>query len=365
MKKRAYICDTPFQVFNALNFAYHMNGEEADLYIVKQFTLASKLYQNLKKDNLFKNVYLVERDVRKDESNYVWYLKRIYYYLFPNRTIKRNMGKQYSEIKGKKYEYIMISTVSCFAACMCNKSKGACIELLEDGTGSYSNDIVKDTTGQLHKLFSKVTGKGSGSIYPECLYVNNVLACKSKAAKIIKKLPDIDEGFLSYACEIYEYSSKKMEEKHNIVWLTQPDERAISSAEMTSQIKDMLLNYKKEVRVWMHPREMEPEKYRPLKILDNRTMWELEISFNNINEWILISNFSTAQITPKLIYNKEPYVIFLYPLYRTIFTEEKYASIDENAHNIKEMYSNKNKVWIVQNIEELLDVLEKIDGFTD
>ena len=66
--------------------------------------------------------------------------------------------------------------------------------------------------------------------------------------------------------------------------------------------------------------------------------------------------FSTALFTPKMLYNKEPYLIFLYKILGIeLFNANKLI------RNLKSTYSNPEKIMLVENIEELFEIVSKLE----
>ena len=72
----------------------------------------------------------------------------------------------------------------------------------------------------------------------------------------------------------------------------------------------------------------------------------------------LLSDYSTALFTPKLLYGKEPKVIFLYRLIHPDCPLEKMENYNIMYEYLLDLYENKAYVMRPENIEELLLCLE-------
>ena len=85
-------------------------------------------------------------------------------------------------------------------------------------------------------------------------------------------------------------------------------------------------------------------------------MWEIECQNTITDNHVLVSFFSTASFTPKMLYGKEPYVILLYKMLGVEF-----FNADELVSSLQLLYSNPEKVILVENFDELHAVIEKLE----
>lgn len=94
-----------------------------------------------------------------------------------------------------------------------------------------------------------------------------------------------------------------------------------------------------------HPSEMEIPQ--GVNLLCTNLPWELELESLSGNA-TLISYFSTALITPKLLYNKEPNVIFLYKMLEGY----DFYKADEIVERLRDVYSKPQKVYVPHNMND-------------
>jgi hypothetical protein len=90
-------------------------------------------------------------------------------------------------------------------------------------------------------------------------------------------------------------------------------------------------------------------------------LWELICARQITDNHVLISGYSTAQFSPKFLYNKEPWLIFTFKLYTGFFSDQKIESMQEVIERIRNGYENKEKLLIPKNVEELKEALVRID----
>ena len=103
-----------------------------------------------------------------------------------------------------------------------------------------------------------------------------------------------------------------------------------------------------------HPNEVLNGIHNRFEIYHTNSPWELNINSCEDNN-ILISVFSTASITPKILYNKEPRVIFLFRLLQPYL----FFQAEEFLVRVRNSYQNKNRVVAPRTIKELSEILSK------
>ena len=91
---------------------------------------------------------------------------------------------------------------------------------------------------------------------------------------------------------------------------------------------------------------------------NNNFPWELICSKEINDNTVLIGVFSTAQFSPKELYNIEPYIIFLYKIIKPVGIDIK--AIDEMTALLKNTYRNKTKIIIPNNIDEFIQNIANI-----
>lgn len=86
-------------------------------------------------------------------------------------------------------------------------------------------------------------------------------------------------------------------------------------------------------------------------------VWEID-SHDVCENQILISAFSSALFTPKLLYGKEPYLIFTYKLFGKGLLSEKYISYIDR---FSKSYTNKTKIFAPKDLLEFSEIIEKLN----
>ncbi len=363
-----YICDTPYQIFNVLNIVFNdfdlENGEksaERDLYIINQFRSAGSLAKKIKKTNMFSKVYLL----RKDDTKFlkVGTKRNIYMsidFLFP-KIFLRNRFKDYDfrTINYKKYDVVYASGAFSTVAAVLKLNTQARFCMYEDGLGSYSGNYIEISSGgRLNKKFCDLFHVGSYVCKPEKLLVNNVALCNSTSVprNKIQKLPEFNEKFIELCNRIFDVSE---DNDYLIYWLSQPLDSHQGAEETRNIIREKMYMYRDNLVVRMHPRDLDYHFYSGFRLDKGKDLWELTIAKRNANEMILIGTYSSAQVTPKVLFDMEPTLIFLHALNHTM-SQEKISDINSKIEQLKELYRDQDKIYIPQNENELEVVLRSV-----
>lgn len=103
-----------------------------------------------------------------------------------------------------------------------------------------------------------------------------------------------------------------------------------------------------------HPNEVLNGIHGRFEMYHTNLPWELNINSSDDSS-ILISVFSTAAITPKILYNKEPRLIFLFRLLDPYL----FFQGEEFLLRVSNSYKNKDRVVAPRTINELSEILSK------
>ena len=364
--KELFICDTPYQLLNVLNIVFHdydIDSSEKtvtrDLYIINQFESASRLKDKIAEQSLFSNVYLL----RKDETKFMKvgikrHIRMSADFLGP-RTLLAKRFKDYdvSKLSYEDYDVVYASGAFSTVAAILKINPNARFMLYDDGLGSYDGDfLVRSSGGKLNRAFCMLFHVGSYVCKPEKLLINNVSICHSTSVKKedIYPLPSFDKSFIDFCNQIFACSGA---DNKKIVWLSQPMDCSMGAVETRDTIRDALMDYKNDITVRMHPRDLDKEYYRAFSIDDGKDLWELSILNRNPDELVLLGSYSSAQITPKILFDLEPTLVFLFLLNVQASQEEK-ITIMEKIKEIKSIYKHPERIIIPRNKDELREILK-------
>ncbi len=356
--RAAFVCDTAYQVFNVLNFIISEKQKDADLYLSVNFPDAEQLGIRIKEKALFHNVILTNPHFRMEhEGKLHWYLRHGLSYMFPKRTLLRDSRR--TDLSYDKYKRIYTSTLNCYAVCLISVNKGAEVCFIDDGAGSYFAYDKQQGTSKLHHLYSRLFRKGAENIRPVRIYLYSTRNGEKYSDVPVYPLPAPKGEFLALAKELFRISDCKSEQSH-MVWLTHPDALKISTESIDKTVRDHFKKYKEILGVRLHPRDERRTFYDGFRIEDNKELWELELSFYDMERLVLIGTYSTAQMTPKLLYDMEPTVVILCHLYRNVYEKFLYEKIVQASMDFRKLYRDPEKVKLPHDFEELDDILKHL-----
>lgn len=349
MKRIAFVCDTPYQLFTALAIRLgieNYNNIIIDLYIdIKRCKKSSinSYYQNLKKLEIFDNVYEIN-----SLSSYCKKLNKIEW-IFPRLSLK--IGSKW-HLKYYKYDCMYVSGPFMLQRNLINYLKPDKVCFFEDGTGSYVGRIGVDLLNKYGRLLQKITKRGPMYIYP----VESYLFCpdlyEGEYEHILKKIKFPEDKYDIYNSVFGQFDNYIKYKNKRVVFLSQPvsDEEIMVDQCIIKKISD----YKENIIARPHPQDIQ-KNFNNIDIDRNSMMWEM-MCYKIISEdKILLGKYSTAQITPKLLYNKEPFIIFTYYLY-----EKKNEKIENAINSIRNIYTKKERVFTPKSFEELEKVLKNL-----
>ena len=108
----------------------------------------------------------------------------------------------------------------------------------------------------------------------------------------------------------------------------------------------------------VHPRST--AEYSMINIDYGDNIWELECIFTIKDNHVLISDFSMAQINPKIIADKEPFIIFAYKLFYKNLTESENNIYKHQIEIAKRAYHNNNKIYTPDDVNEFKCIINKL-----
>lgn len=355
--KTAVICNTPFQVFNMLNLFYHDDSfGKIDLFLINRFSSSSRLYEKLKNIHFFENVHYVSPVEKIEESKWSIFLKMLFPELYKNHYRIDNW-----EIIKNDYNFLFYGDL---------EPLGRIIEYLnpkvesfvyDDGGASYFGNALFDCKSKKIQFIEKSMRVGVARSKIQGLYVNAKAISKSTISKNILQLPILDdEKFISLTKDIFEYKTNDAIASHKYLIMDYPMER-ITEYNGFDLVDFMHKNEGDKCLLRYHPcSTRKNSNLVDIDLINN--LWELDCLYSVTEKHVLISYFSSSQLLPKLLVDKEPYVIFTYKLMLNHNGMYRCKGNEEFINLVKSRYKNKSKIFIPNNEQELIEALSIIDS---
>ncbi len=358
MSRFAIVCNTPFQVLNAVNLINSGKFDaDYDLYLQGDFRNSDSVFYNLKKSNFFENVFFWKTNKEAKISKIRTFIK----FINSKLILSEYITGDYSFI-GKKYDKIFVGDGNTIGIYLSMNNRKSDIYFYDDGISTNIGNCLFDGQSISYKLIGKLLKLGVYRYRVEKLFVNNLDFCKSTLTKNIEKLPNLDfsNNVIDIVKELFSYNEESLIEKKNIIYLGQPlEEKKGYNGKCPLFFIDELSGYSENILVRAHPRQ-KTEDFLGMEIDKINNLWELECITKIQDYHVLMGFCSTAQLMPKLLSNKEPYVIFLFNLFLDDYNTNEYNNDYYSYESLKNMYSSKEKVFLPSTVEELKNILETI-----
>lgn len=354
----AFFCSKPYQILLAINMKNFMTDCVADIYIINHFEKSKDVALRLQEIDIFKQCYWIGKKHQYSSHSFIRHFQKFCELLTYKKQLKRNNIEL-----NKKYERIYLTypdTVIQYALIhYYTQNSELTVHIYEDGTGGYSDKIFNSSIQK--KLLSIIVPRyGILDKYNEML-INNPLLYKGDISIPINKLPVFctDSQVLKKLNYLFEFDSDTDIISEKIIFLEQPlDFYKGLNEEISETVKVIYENVNKnDFIVKLHPGSV-TNTYQKYRIYSKSMIpWEIITLNMNMNYKVLISYFSTAVFTPKIIFNFEPVIILLYDLIEFVDLGVATTDYANLTAGIKKSYKDSNRVFIPKDISELLGFL--------
>lgn len=350
------ICETPYGILNCINYASHYKavGYSFDMYVGDGFQNAGEIIERLKDCGWFEHVWGYRR--KTYETSFRERIDRKFY-------LRRYLTDviQEPDYWFQPYDEVYLTSATRFPMCMILACKEAKIFYVDDGFRSYMDDIYVEPLSKLETLICMLAGKNPRRAIPKVTYLNNVSMCVENAKYEVRQLPAFppkDSPLYEDICRVFGYIPQEKQDEHSIIYLAQALEADLKVPDVSKverSVERALSNIGEKVVYRPHPRNP-VEKKEGLCVDRKGDMWELVCMDGITEDTVLISVYSTAMLTPKLLCGKEPWLLFTYPLYRECLSE-RWGRLTEDmevmAQRIRKIYRHPEKVVCVEKVSDL------------
>ena len=347
----AFVAWTPLHVINIINTkTTYFPEAQSDLYIYGEFSGALEIYENIKQQRLFTNVFYI--DLEKTGNKFT---------KITNLIVNKNIFVEYTAT----YEKLFIQGENYFSKILYGQSKKENPDLelnyIEDGLGAYVGSEILNLKNKKNKIidffnpYSIFKGKLLNYyVYEPALvekksqanyYPLNKLTEANKATKVIRDIFNLEDEIASFP--------------GRVLFLDQPledDGFAINEQQLFKQLTELVGN--ENIWIKLHPRSNR-KKYDGFQIIETTLPWELYFLNYDFTHTVIISTVSTAAFTPKLMMNIDSSIILLPKLIQhqqlKAVEDERTQIILNNIIRFSEEFnvSNSNTIFLPKTIKEL------------
>lgn len=324
----------------------------ADLYILNTFKGSDTIYQILKNTTYFSQIYLIDKKINKG-------IFRHFNSLFDALSYHHYFADKYpflSHFIHNRYDVICVPKYSVFIDQVFRANNKAQIELFEEGSASYNPIDLLQMQPYLYRQVARIFHNTVDLREYRRLYLLNSRMYFSDKADLVVEIPKFNDVYLQELRILFSDLNKQDIDKP-IYWISQFLNNEDFNL-MLDQVLNKLNNYHDEVLFCQHPRNYLENKYH-FSENSGSHIWELKIlDKEDFDDKLLISVHSTACFSPKMLYDKEPYIIFIYKL-GSYEVSNMTPALEKTIAAFKASYSDPDKVMIPENIEEFEKCLKK------
>lgn len=357
--KLCFFCYTPFHLFNAANIKYNIySNDYADLYLYNSEEGGTKgLIEGIKKTELFDNIYLIDNSWREDT-----FFEKVIRKIFRIRlnSLLRRARRNYIKVKKRNCTYDIVwsygSAMEMYIimGVSLRNNPNTVYFGYEEGDGSYRLPCTNALTSQQidylgRRLKIQMPDKPNKMLLYSPSYALPIVTTT------IEEMPKVTTKL---AKEIYPliWNMKEMSLPYNVFFMA----TGSYDQSFTFALYDRLKEFPEiNMVVKAHPRFQRTFEGTDIELLNCGSIpWEIICgNVSNIESKLIIGVYSTAMITAKSIYGKEPTIIFL----NEMDILKNSQRIDKGRTDVLQRfiksYSDQTRLAFPKNTDELFDCI--------
>ena len=360
--KDLYYVSTPYNLFVALMIRMG-NSNSSDLIISDFSSINEGLYKRIISEKIFDNVYFVEQrkfeEFNHNSNSFFFKLIHITKRMINIKFRKKKIYKKYfNKIPVLKYNRIYMDTPNFVQKVIYYRMKSINKDLeyyrIDCGIESY---YLINKESLIKRIFE--SNKNMMQVCKAVYLLNDSFKIFNEISTIdlckdINKI-DVDKynrvfDYLPSDNKLFDYQYIYFDQLLDFVEWNKIQEKMISN----------LVFLKNELCIKIHPRRNDV-LYSGFDVFNSKTTMEVLVLNNpdvDYNNMVFISPFSTAAFLPKMMFNKEPYIIFTLDILK--INMEEYSYVVKMVEKLIDSYSNKNKIFIPKTLEEFEEIIKSV-----
>lgn len=182
------------------------------------------------------------------------------------------------------------------------------------------------------------------------------MAKKSGGDIVVNKIT-IDSKDKSIINKIFQLDADNINRGEDILFDTIPsDEFTPQGIEKYREVVKKIIA-RGNIVIKQHPRNKEP-RYNAPYFENTAIPFEVYCSQKNYEDSLFFTSCSTAVFTPKLIYDQEPSIVFLYKALDE-YRKNSNNDCDKLVSSLIKMYRDPSKIMVIKSVDELDQILIK------
>lgn len=347
--KSLFICTSQYQVFNCLSIAKSREDNPDLLVLNYDGGILKKLnFTGLKK--IFSNIYTY--DICPITAS-----ARVRYSFWAKEIINKNSyGINYQV--GYKDVFISGTEMHSKIAAMKCESKGAKVHYFEDGLESYDALLDESYKYKQDTILKLIYGNRALDVCQDMYVHLPELVRNNSLNKSIVKIQNLQELYTWSEVQTC-FSDECKPFKRRIVFLNAWFKDAEMYEEQRCYIDLLDSVTGGDFSIKKHPNEIRVEN-EPCNQYEDCGNFELANYRYDMSDKVFISIISTACLSPSILFNRTPYIIFLYKIFEAKFEMPEWTETDKVIKNFVDFSGMENRIFIPSTLGEYREILQQI-----
>mgnify|MGYP001011243289 CR=1 FL=1 len=348
---KAVFCGTPYQIIIALQLKNSLlRNEKVVLFVYNHFAGFEDIVERIRENNIFESVFVLDNRAftSKLSKNRIFrYFQKSHMMLNSSKYVRKYFPSQFFEELYFAYPSLLLELFILHSRKLGHDLK---CHLFEDGTGAYTRRIHKPTKMKL--VFKQLVGKSKYLDNYDSLMVFEPSLMLDKNANIVAlpKVSNSDKGMKNLLYSIFQFK-QDFRIQESKIFFEQPFDHSNDLNDFQYElIHKLALD---DLIIKLHPRTKSKLFLNENFYLYQQVPWELIALDSDIQNKTLISIFSTAAFSAKIIFGQEPKLVFLHELPEVKKIHQIHRDYILLLKKFQTMYTNPTHIFIPKSLEEL------------
>lgn len=359
----AIVCDTTYQLMCGIFLAQHLNKEEKLVLFLNQ--VWQKTTRNFNIDTKDKKIERVYYYSQKNMDPF-HLLTSLYN---PEKMLKSldnyDFSLNFSAVIAPRTGWLATYLISYLQKKGCNTE----MYLIEEGLGEYNAHMPETRfTKAAHKLHKKCH---TDKIFEAYFTAPEIYSFKTYFP--VKKLPaEYDTQLFDFIIRMFKAEDDLKElNKYSFILLNQTtnwnefDQAYYTEEEKMAYLTAETLK-RKDYVIKLHPR-VQDFFIKDVPSIYSQCPFELFAAKEDMENRAIISTISTAMLTPKLLFDKEPFLICTYKIVEDIIkgamaTEKMHEYNINNIKKVCSLYRDQSRIFVPSTYSEFEECLREVSS---
>lgn len=339
------------------------NLKRVDIYIFSSFQGSEEIYNRLVEVKKCRNVYYIKKEEYSAKTSV-----DVIYRLIRRGKLRKLLKKvKYDKIYFFNSTYVLNTLVFTLAS---KNNPNLELNYVEDCPTLFDNEFYEWDWNWKMKLIFPLIGMKNPAQFIHNYWFSAPEYMNYKGRAKVCKLPKIsrkDKSLKNLINQVFEYNPIGIENMDLIIMEESffQDQRLLGNEDyiIFNEIRERFP--KKNIVLKLHPRTEKDRFSSKFCVIGKQNIpWEVILLNNDCSNICILSISCTTMVSGNLLFGDEPYIVYLYPLFKNIICTGKELyfndALEKNLEKILELYHRKEKIKIIHKEEELFNYLENL-----